>query len=107
MREVPVRVNEADSAAGFDVLEDEIAKERCFPGPALADGIEMMTPIRLGKAKRGFLPPFFAQSQNNVLVTVHFQSSPYSAESTSEHPRRRLWPTSASLPANACNEPPR
>jgi hypothetical protein len=43
--QIAVWIDYSNSPAGFDVLEDQIAEQGCFASAALADSIEVMSPI--------------------------------------------------------------
>jgi hypothetical protein len=42
LRQVTVRIDEADPAAGFDVLKNEITKESGLSGASLTNDIEVL-----------------------------------------------------------------
>ena len=57
IRQVAVRINDADTAPGLNVLENQIAEQGRFTCAAFPDGIEMVPPVVWRKNEGQFLPP--------------------------------------------------
>src|SRR5579859_7035642 len=71
--QIAVRVNDADTVARLDVLENQVAKQRCLTSAGFSNGVEVMSPIFGKKNKGHFLPPLLMNSQDDVL---HISSEP-------------------------------
>ena len=54
LRQIAVRVDEADAMALLDELEDEVAQERRLPGTRLADDVGVVAGIAQLKTERRF-----------------------------------------------------
>jgi hypothetical protein len=79
-RKISMRVDNRNSAPGFDVLKNHVPEECGFAAPAHTNRVNMMPAIRARKTERFRRSPNVTGSQSNVLVHTH--PSPYSIEKT-------------------------
>lgn len=70
LREIAMRVDEADAVALLDELEDEIAQERGLPGARLADDVGVVACISQVEAKRLLAAPDMPHADVKI-VFVH------------------------------------
>lgn len=57
LRQIAMRINEADTVASLDELKDEIAQERRFPGTCLSDDVGVIACISQIETKRHLAAP--------------------------------------------------
>jgi hypothetical protein len=66
-RQIAMRIDNADTVASFDVLENQVAEQCRFASAGFSNHIEVMRPVFGKKNKGHFLPPLFMNSQDDVL----------------------------------------
>ena len=67
-REIAMRIDDADSMPGTDVLENEIVEKCRLPGAAFPDCVQVMPPVARGQNHGGFLPRPVADAQYDVPI---------------------------------------
>jgi hypothetical protein len=82
-----VRIDDGDAAACFDILENEIPKQRRFAGAGLSDGVDVLTPSAHVDFERGLSAPSLPFSCDNVNWFLFHPSKPLLRE---ESPPRGL-----------------
>jgi hypothetical protein len=78
-RQVTVGIKDRHASTGSDILEDTIAKERCFPRPALPDAINMLSAVGRTNTEGMLLPPDFPSSKVQKIVLHDLQAHPCSS----------------------------
>jgi RNase P protein component len=60
IRQIAVRINDADTAPGLNILENQTAEQGRFTRSAFADGVKVMSAVVVRKSEGQLLPPMFA-----------------------------------------------
>lgn len=86
LRQIAMRVDEADAVALLDELENEIAQQRGLPGARLADDVGVVAGISQVEAKRLLAAPDMPHADVKI-VFVHgcVQAAQASRRSRKEH----------------------
>jgi hypothetical protein len=69
--QIAVRIDEADSMALLNELEDEIAKERCFSRTRLPDDVGVIAGISQLETERHLAAPRLPHSDVKVIIHAH------------------------------------
>jgi len=85
--QIAVRVNDADTPPGLDVLKNEIAEQGGFSRACLSDDIDMLAALGDIKTERGLAAPFMPVTHKYVFVSIFHPSRPPLREG---HPPRGL-----------------
>ena len=70
LRQIAMRINEADTVALLDELKDEIAQERRFPGTCLSDDVGVIACISQIETKRHLAAPRLPHADVKIMI-VH------------------------------------
>lgn len=72
LRQISMRINEADSMPLLDELEDEVAQERRLPGTRFSDDVDVVAGIAQLKTERRFTAaPRLPHADVKVIVHAH------------------------------------
>ena len=108
--QVAVGINDPDTMAVFNVLENEITEERCLARATLADAIDVLTTIGRKEPEWNHLSPRLpaADEVYRLAVVIHFKVIARHSRASPRSTERRLWRSGNMLATTVTvDEPPR